>query len=77
MKAQSQAGTTANVKFLVIAFKDVAAGKWRVLGPFDDLGDESAIDIDHQAGFFQRYFDGYGVQIVSGKLFELWALAIA
>jgi hypothetical protein len=55
MKGQTHAGTTANVKFLVIAFKDVAAGKWRVLGSFDDLGDESAIDVDHQVGFFKDH----------------------
>jgi len=55
MKAQTQGGTTANVKFLVIAFKDVAAEKWRILGSFDDLGDGSAIDIDHQAAYFKNH----------------------
>jgi hypothetical protein len=55
MKAQTHGGTTANVKYLVIAFKDVAAGKWRVLGSFDDLGDESAIDIDHQVAYFKDH----------------------
>jgi hypothetical protein len=55
MKAQTQGGTTANVKYFVIAFKDVAAGKWKVLGSFDDLGDESAIDIGHQVTYFKDH----------------------
>ena len=55
MKVQTQAGTTANVKFLVIAFKDVTTGKWKVFGSLDDLGDESGIDIDQQIEFFKGH----------------------
>jgi len=55
MKTVTHAGTTTNVKFLVVAFKDETTGKWKVLGSLDNLGDESGIDIEHQIAYFKDH----------------------
>jgi hypothetical protein len=51
MNAITQAGTTMNTKFLVIAFKDLTTGKWKVLESTDD---ESSMDIDRNVEYFKR-----------------------
>src|SRR5579863_4226111 len=35
MKAVTKAGTTRNMKYLVISFKDADSGKWRILSTLD------------------------------------------
>jgi hypothetical protein len=52
MKAVTQAGTTMNIKFLVIAFKDGTTGKWKVL---DSTADESSMDIEQQVEYFKQH----------------------
>lgn len=55
MNAQTQAGTTANVKFLVISFKDATTGKWKVLSSLNNLSSASDIDIDRQVAYFKDH----------------------
>lgn len=54
MKAVNKAGTTKNLKFLVIAFKDVDSEKWKVLTALDNDGDESALDLERNAAYFKN-----------------------
>jgi hypothetical protein len=51
MKAVTKAGTTRNVKYLVICFKDAASGKWKVFSTLDNIDDESALDIEQEITF--------------------------
>jgi hypothetical protein len=58
MKAVTEAGTTRNLKYLIISFKDTSSGKWKVLSAFDNAdagGGDSNLDVDHQIAFFKNY----------------------
>ena len=56
MKAVSDAGTALNLKYLVISFKDIIAGKWKILRAIDGLnnGSGSAFDMDAQVEAFKK-----------------------
>ena len=58
MKAVTKAGTTRNIKFLVVAFKDRITGSWKVLSSMDNSDDESDIDIDQQIGYSKSHQAG-------------------
>ena len=53
MKAVTKAGTTRNVKYLAISFKDADSGKWRILSTLDNVDDESGLDIDYAVEYFK------------------------
>jgi hypothetical protein len=54
MKAVTKAGSTRNLQFLVIAYKDASAGIWKVLESLDN-SDESTMDFDKQVAFWKGY----------------------
>jgi hypothetical protein len=56
MKTVTKAGTTQNLKYLSISFKDTTSDKWKVLSTFDNANDDSGsnLDIDQQIEFFKK-----------------------
>jgi hypothetical protein len=56
MKAVTNAGTSRSLKYLAICFKDIAAGKWKILTTLDNVDDETgnSLDTGAQAEFFKK-----------------------
>jgi hypothetical protein len=54
MKALTNAGSTRNLQFLVIAYKDASAGNWKILESLNN-SDESSMDFDKQVAFWKSY----------------------
>ena len=57
MTAITKAATTKELKFLVIAFKDLTTQQWKIMGSVDNSDDESAIDVASQIDFFKAHLD--------------------
>lgn len=53
MKAVTKGGTTRNLKYLVIAFKDADSGSWKLFSTHDDADGESSVDVERQVEFFK------------------------